>query len=105
MLNELILICSGESFHKSRITYASDAFTLHNSLQSDLFRSTHPVESGTDRGQMIVVSVAMCRPSTTTRTGFTESQGTGVHIIMSARSALKLGAPTCGGLVFTSTST
>ena len=47
----------------------------------------------------------MSQPATTTRTGFTESQGTGVHILMSARTALELGAPTRGTLAFTSTST
>ena len=45
------------------------------------------------------------RPATTTRAGFMESQGTGVHILMSARTALKLGAPIRGIIAFTSTST
>ncbi len=34
-----------------------------------------------------------------------ESQGTGVHIVMSAKAALDLGAPIRGILAFTSTST
>jgi len=34
-----------------------------------------------------------------------EAQGTGVHIVMSARTALELGAPIRGIIGFTSTST
>ena len=64
----------------------------------------------------------MSRPGTTTRAGvcramqserypanhwlqFMESQGTGIHIVMSAKTALELGAPIRGVLAFTSTST
>ncbi|KAL4066936.1 hypothetical protein J3A83DRAFT_4165578 [Scleroderma citrinum] len=47
----------------------------------------------------------MSRPATTTRAGFMESQGTGIHIVMSAKTALELGAPIRGILAFTSTST
>ncbi|KAF8896473.1 fatty acid synthetase alpha subunit [Infundibulicybe gibba] len=47
----------------------------------------------------------MSRPATTTRAGFMEAQGTGVHIVMSAKTALELGAPIRGILGFTSTST
>jgi len=44
----------------------------------------------------------MSRPATTSRAGFMEAQGTGVHIVMSAKTALELGAPirgvlTCSG--------
>jgi len=34
-----------------------------------------------------------------------EAQGTGVHIVMSAKTAIELGAPIRGILAFTSTST
>ncbi|KAF9532470.1 fatty acid synthase [Crepidotus variabilis] len=47
----------------------------------------------------------MSRPATTSRAGFMEAQGTGVHIVMSAKTALELGAPIRGILAFTSTST
>ncbi|KAG6813968.1 hypothetical protein H0H92_005223, partial [Tricholoma furcatifolium] len=47
----------------------------------------------------------MSRPATTSRAGFMEAQGTGVHIIMNAKTALELGAPIRGILAFTSTST
>ncbi|KAH8822971.1 fatty acid synthase [Flagelloscypha sp. PMI_526] len=47
----------------------------------------------------------MSRPATTTRAGFMESQGTGIHICMSAKTALELGAPIRGILAFSSTST
>ncbi|KAF7311700.1 Fatty acid synthase [Mycena indigotica] len=42
------------------------------------------------------------RPATTTRAG---AQGTGVHIVMSAKTALELSCPIRGVLTFTSTST
>ena len=44
----------------------------------------------------------MSRPATTTRGGFMESMGIGIHVIMSARTALELGAPIRGIIVFTS---
>ncbi|TFK75163.1 fatty acid synthase [Pluteus cervinus] len=47
----------------------------------------------------------MSRPATTTRAGFMEAMGTGVHIVMNAKTALELGAPIRGILAFTSTST
>ena len=47
----------------------------------------------------------MSRPATTTRSGFMEAQGTGVHVLMSAKTALELGAPIRGIVAYTSTST
>ncbi|KAI0368773.1 fatty acid synthase [Pilatotrama ljubarskyi] len=47
----------------------------------------------------------MSRPATTTRSGFMEAQGTGVHVLMSAKTALELGCPIRGIIGFTSTST
>ncbi|CAL1716945.1 unnamed protein product [Somion occarium] len=47
----------------------------------------------------------MSRPTTSTRSGFMESQGSGVQVLMSAKTALELGAPIRGIVAFTSTST
>ncbi|KAI0787467.1 fatty acid synthase [Fomes fomentarius] len=47
----------------------------------------------------------MSRPATTTRSGFMEAQGTGVHVLMNAKTALELGCPIRGIIGFTSTST
>jgi len=47
----------------------------------------------------------MSRPTTTSRAGFMESMGTGVHVVMSAKTALELGCPIRAILAFTSTST
>ncbi|KAF5337956.1 hypothetical protein D9757_014846 [Collybiopsis confluens] len=47
----------------------------------------------------------MSRPTATTRGGFMEAQGTAVHIVMSAKTALELGCPVRGIIAFTSTST
>ena len=45
----------------------------------------------------------MSRPMTSTRSGFMESQGCGVHILMSAKTALELGINIQGIVAFTST--
>ncbi|KAG9047855.1 3-oxoacyl-[acyl-carrier-protein] synthase [Tulasnella sp. UAMH 9824] len=45
------------------------------------------------------------RPTTSTRAGFMESQGTGVQVLMSAKTALEMGAAIRGIVAFTSTST
>lgn len=47
----------------------------------------------------------MSRPTTTTRSGFMESQGTGVQVIMSAATAIRIGAPIQGVIAYTSTHT
>lgn len=47
----------------------------------------------------------MSRPTTTTRAGFMESQGGGVQILMSAATAIKLGAPIQGVVAHASTHT
>ncbi|KAH9945014.1 fatty acid synthase [Epithele typhae] len=47
----------------------------------------------------------MSRPATTTRAGFMEAQGTGVHVLMSAKTAIELGCPIRGIVAYTSTST
>ncbi|KAH9856627.1 fatty acid synthase [Lenzites betulinus] len=46
----------------------------------------------------------MSRPTTTTRSGFMEAQGSGVHVLMSAKTAIEIGAPIRGIVAFTSTS-
>ncbi|KIJ51487.1 hypothetical protein M422DRAFT_203704 [Sphaerobolus stellatus SS14] len=45
------------------------------------------------------------RPTTSTRSGFMESQGAGVQVLMNAKLALEMGAPIRGIVAFTSTST
>ncbi|KAJ3871165.1 thiolase-like protein [Lentinula edodes] len=50
-------------------------------------------------------STEMSRPTASTRSGFTEAQGTAVHIDVSTKTALELGCPVRGIVAFTSTST
>lgn len=45
------------------------------------------------------------RPMTTTRSGFMESQGCGVHILMSAKTAIEMGATIQGVVAYVSTHT
>ncbi|EEH21370.2 fatty acid synthase subunit alpha [Paracoccidioides brasiliensis Pb03] len=47
----------------------------------------------------------MSRPTTTTRSGFMESQGCGMQLIMSAQLALDMGVPIYGIIGFTATAT
>ncbi|KAH8117927.1 fatty acid synthase [Phellopilus nigrolimitatus] len=47
----------------------------------------------------------MSRPTTSTRSGFMESMGSGVHVLMTAKTAIELGAPIRAVVGFTSTST
>ncbi|KAF2841121.1 hypothetical protein M501DRAFT_928943 [Patellaria atrata CBS 101060] len=47
----------------------------------------------------------MSRPTTTTRSGFMESQGAGVQVIMNAKLALEMGVPIYGIIGFTATAT
>uniref|UniRef100_A0A0W0EUQ4 Putative fatty acid synthase n=1 Tax=Moniliophthora roreri TaxID=221103 RepID=A0A0W0EUQ4_MONRR len=47
----------------------------------------------------------MSRPTTSTRAGFMEAQGTGIHVVMNAKTALELGCPIRAILAFTATST
>lgn len=47
----------------------------------------------------------MSRPTTTTRSGFMESQGCGMQVIMDAKLALDMGVPIYGVLGFTATAT
>ncbi|PWN49501.1 hypothetical protein IE53DRAFT_363101 [Violaceomyces palustris] len=47
----------------------------------------------------------MSRPATTTRSGFMESQGTGVQVLMSAATAIRMGCPIQGIVAYSSTHT
>lgn len=47
----------------------------------------------------------MCRPATDTRAGFMESQGAGIHVLMAADLAVKMGVPIRGIIACTNTAT
>ncbi|TPX31149.1 hypothetical protein SmJEL517_g05464 [Synchytrium microbalum] len=47
----------------------------------------------------------MCRPATDTRGGFMESQGAGIHVLMAADLAIKMGVPIRGIIALTNTAT
>lgn len=47
----------------------------------------------------------MSRPTTTTRSGFMESQGCGMQVIMSAKLAIEMGVPIYGVIALTATAT
>ena len=56
------------------------------------------MEQGREPGEM-------SRPSTTTRSGFMESQGAGMQVLASAALAIKMGLPIYGIVAFTNTAT
>ncbi|KAJ2315474.1 fatty acid synthase alpha subunit Lsd1 [Coemansia sp. RSA 2705] len=74
-------------------------------------------ESSTDFGEMGATSNAvdefasgrepseMCRPCTSTRNGFMEGQGGGVAVLMSAATAVAIGAPIYGVIAMSATAT
>lgn len=47
----------------------------------------------------------MSRPTTSTRAGFMESQGCGVQVLMSAKTAIEMGASIYGIVAYTATAT
>jgi fatty acid synthase subunit alpha len=47
----------------------------------------------------------MSRPTTSTRAGFMESQGCGVQVLMSAKTAIEIGASIYGIVAYTATAT
>ena len=47
----------------------------------------------------------MSRPTTTSRAGFMESQGAGMHVLMSAETAFEMGVPVYGIVALTNTAT
>ncbi|KAI8919392.1 fatty acid synthase [Powellomyces hirtus] len=47
----------------------------------------------------------MCRPATDTRAGFMEAQGAGIHVLMTADLAIKMGVPVRGIIACTNTAT
>ena len=65
-------------------------------------KATNEGETGCTMGRE---PTEMSRPATTTRAGFMDSQGTGVHVPVSVRTALELGVPISGIVAFTSIST
>ncbi|KAJ7745730.1 fatty acid synthase [Mycena metata] len=103
-LQSLEIACDTILSGKAKVMIAGgfDDLSEEGSFEFANMKATSNAESEFAMGRE---PTEMSRPATTTRAGFMESQGTGVHIVMSAKTALELGAPIRGILAFTSTST
>lgn len=79
-----------------------DDFSEEGSMEFSLMQATSNAEEELRAGRE---PSEMSRPTTTTRAGFMESQGGGVQILMSAATAIELGAPIQGIIAHASTHT
>ncbi|GLB40343.1 putative protein with domain of unknown function (DUF1729) [Lyophyllum shimeji] len=103
-LQSLEIACDTISSGKAKVMIAGgfDDISEEGSYEFANMKATSNAETEFAMGRE---PTEMSRPATTSRAGFMEAQGTGVHIIMNAKTALELGAPIRGILAFTSTST
>ncbi|PWN20843.1 hypothetical protein BCV69DRAFT_270565 [Microstroma glucosiphilum] len=79
-----------------------DDFSEEGSMEFSLMQATSNAEEELKAGRE---PSEMSRPTTTTRSGFMESQGGGVQVLMSAATAIQLGAPIQGIIAHASTHT
>ncbi|PCH42040.1 fatty acid synthase [Wolfiporia cocos MD-104 SS10] len=86
---------------KVMLTGGYDDFSEEGSYEFANMKATSNSETEFAMGRE---PTEMSRPATTTRGGFMEAQGVGVHVLMSAKTALELGCPIRGIIAFTSTS-
>ncbi|KAH7106327.1 fatty acid synthase [Auriculariales sp. MPI-PUGE-AT-0066] len=84
-------ILSGKA--KVMIAGGFDDFSEEGSFEFANMKATSNAETELAMGRE---PTEMSRPLTSTRAGFMESQGTGVHVVMSAATALRIGAPIRG---------
>ncbi|KAF7310893.1 Fatty acid synthase [Mycena chlorophos] len=103
-LQSLEIACDTIHSGKAKVMIAGgfDDLSEEGSYEFANMKATSSAESEFAMGRE---PTQMSRPTTTTRAGFMEAQGTGVHIVMSVKTALELGCPIRGVLAFTSTST
>ena len=89
---------------KARVCFVGgfDDFQEEGSYEFANMKATSNAETEFAHGR---TPKEMSRPTTTTRSGFMESQGCGMQIIMSARLALDMGTPIYGILGLTTTAT
>mmetsp|Transcript_42559 Transcript_42559/g.102543 ORF Transcript_42559/g.102543 Transcript_42559/m.102543 type:complete len:3788 (-) Transcript_42559:229-11592(-) len=93
-------IVSGQA--KVMVCGAFDDLNEESSLEFANMKATTSADVESGKGRP---ANEMCRPMTSTRAGFMESQGAGVHILMSGDLAIEMGAPIYAvvGLVHTAT--
>ncbi|KZW02887.1 fatty acid synthase [Exidia glandulosa HHB12029] len=101
-LQSVEIACDSILSGKAKIMIAGgfDDFSEEGSFEFANMKATSNAESELAMGRE---PTEMSRPTTSTRAGFMESQGTGVHIVMSAATALKIGAPIRAVIAYTAT--
>ncbi|KAK2737905.1 3-oxoacyl-[acyl-carrier-protein] synthase [Myotisia sp. PD_48] len=89
---------------KARVCFVGgfDDFQEEGSYEFANMQATSNAESEVAHGR---TPQEMSRPTTTTRSGFMESQGCGMQLIMSAQLALDMGVPIYGIIALTTTAT
>lgn len=90
------LIVTGKA--KVCLVGASDDMEENEASEFANMKATINSESDLDRGR---TPAEMSRPATTSRAGFVEAQGCGVQIVMSASTALEMGAPIYAVVAYT----
>ncbi|KAJ2909652.1 fatty acid synthase alpha subunit Lsd1, partial [Coemansia aciculifera] len=87
---------------KIMLAGSTDSFSEESSYEFAQMNATSSSASEQRLGRPVA---EMSRPCTTTRSGFVESEGAGVVTLMSASTAIEMGAPIYGIVAMTSTST
>ncbi|KAI9637319.1 fatty acid synthase alpha subunit [Dioszegia hungarica] len=103
-LQSVEIACDSILTGKAKVMIAGgfDDFSEEGSFEFANMKATSNAETEFAMGRE---ANEFSRPMTSTRAGFMESQGCGVQVIMSARTALELGASIQGIVAYTSTHT
>ncbi|WVO17734.1 hypothetical protein L204_105432 [Cryptococcus depauperatus] len=103
-LQSVEIACDSILSGKARVMIAGgfDDFSEEGSFEFANMKATSNAETEFAMGRE---PNEFSRPMTSTRAGFMESQGCGVHVIMSAKTAIEMGASIQGIIAYTSTHT
>ncbi|PVU98003.1 hypothetical protein BB559_001847, partial [Furculomyces boomerangus] len=86
-----VILCGGFDDFQEESSYEFANMNATSNADEEFARGRTPAE--------------MSRPSTTTRSGFMESHGSGVAVLMSAATAIEMGVPIYGIIALTNTAT
>ncbi|WRT68298.1 uncharacterized protein IL334_005274 [Kwoniella shivajii] len=103
-LQSVEIACDSILSGKAKVMIAGgfDDFSEEGSFEFANMKATSNAETELAMGRQ---PNEFSRPMTSTRSGFMESQGCGVHVMMSAKTALEMGASIQGIVAYTSTHT
>ncbi|ODN92793.1 hypothetical protein L198_05588 [Cryptococcus wingfieldii CBS 7118] len=103
-LQSVEIACDSILSGKAKVMFAGgfDDFSEEGSFEFANMKATSNAETEFAAGRE---PTEFSRPMTSTRAGFMESQGCGVHVVMSAKTAIEMGASIQGIVAYTSTHT